>query len=195
MKEQGVSGKNAASTIAVLCICLVLIIMTGSLFSDSIKVFTEDLKGYLSSSPEHEIQEEVFTPEKASFTFPSIPGYSPRKNELTPILRTPLQPGFSLSSNYQTSEFFQGGMSYVKVSIKNEGRNPIFIDRYGVSVNASEKKIYSEDCGVLLIPGEEKSLGVIAVKVPEEEKATLTLSSGYLPRHQKVNGMNTNPIS
>jgi len=175
MKESEVSGKKAASMIAVLCICLVLITMTGPLFSDSIKVFTVDLRSYLGLSPEHGSQEEVFTPEPASFTFPAIPAYTPKENELTPFLKTPLQPGFSLSSNYQTSEFFQGGISYVKVSIKNEGRNPIFIDKYGVSVNASEKKIYSEDCGVLIIPGEEKSLGVITVKVPEEEKASFNI--------------------
>ncbi|MGB9132238.1 MAG: transglutaminase family protein [Methanosarcina sp.] len=175
MKEPGVSGKNAASKIVVLCICLVLITMTGSLFSDSINVFTVDLKGYLGLSPEHESHKEVFTPEAALFTSPAIPSYTLKKKELNPILRTPLQPGFSLSSNYQASEFFQGGISYFKVSIKNEGRNPLFIDRYGVSVNASEKKIYSEDCGVLLIPGEEQSLGVIAAEVPEEEKASFNI--------------------
>lgn len=176
MKEQGVSGKNAASKIAVLCMCIVLLItMTGPAFSDSVKAFTISLKDCLGLNSEPEIQEAVFTPEPASFTFPSIPGYFPKKNELTPILRTRLQPGFSLSSNYQTSEFFQGGISYVKVSIKNEGRNPIFIDRYGVSVNASEKKIYSKDCGALILPGEEKSLGVIAVKVPEEKEATFNI--------------------
>ena len=40
----------------------------------------------------------------------------------------------------------------MRISIKNEGRNPIFIDRYGVSVNASENQIYSEDCGALISP-------------------------------------------
>jgi transglutaminase-like putative cysteine protease len=86
-----------------------------------------------------------------------------------------LQPGFSLSSDYQTSEFFQGGMGYMRISIKNEGRNPIFIDRYGVSVNASESRIYSEDCGALISPGEEQNLGVIAVQIPEEEKASFSI--------------------
>ncbi len=174
MKETEVSEKTAASKIAIFCICLVLITMTGSLFLDSMKIFTVDLKSYLGLNSD-EGQEEVFIPQPTLFTFPAIPGYSLQKSELTPILRTPLQPGFSLSSNYQTSDFFQGGISYIKVSIKNEGRNSIFIDRYGVSVNASEKKIYSEDCGSLIAPGEEKVLGVIAVKVPEEEKATFNI--------------------
>ena len=175
MKETEVSEKKAALKIAIFCICLVLITMTGSLFSDSMKILAIDLKSCLGLNPEYESQKEVFIPQSALFTFPAMPGYSLQKNELTPILRTPLQPGFSLSSNYQTSDFFQGGISYIKVSIKNEGRNPIFIDRYGVSVNASEKKIYSEDCGSLIDPGEEKVLGVVAVNVPEEEKATFNI--------------------
>jgi transglutaminase-like putative cysteine protease len=90
-------------------------------------------------------------------------------------LRTPLQPGFSLSSSYQTSGFFQGGMGYMRISIKNEGQNPIFINRYGVSVNASKSQIYSEDCRALIPPGEEQNLGVIAVQIPEEEKASFSI--------------------
>ena len=175
MREPEVSGKKVTQMIVVLCICLILITMTGSLLSDSIKTLTIDLKGCLGFSQEHENQEEVFKPEKASFTFPAMPSYIPKKNELTPILRTRLQPGFSLSSNYQTSDFFQGGISYVKINVKNEGRNPIFIDRYGASVNASEKRIYSKDCGVMILPGEEKVLGVIDVKIPEDKKATFNI--------------------
>lgn len=169
------SGKKAASIIAVLCICLVLVTMAGFLFSDSIGNFTHELRGYLGIGEEPESSEEVFIPDIASFTSPAIPSYSTAKIELTPVLRTPLQPGFSLSSNYQTSEFYQGGVSYFKISIKNEGRNPIFIDKYGVSVNASENRIFSEDCGALLIPGEEQNLGIIAVQIPEEEKASFSI--------------------
>ena len=175
MTNPEVSGKNAVPIIAVLCICLVLVTMTGFLFSDSSGNFTRELRDYLGLGEKPESSEEVFIPDIASFTSPAIPSYSTAKIELTPVLRTPLQPGFSLSSNYQTSEFFQGGVSYFKISIKNEGRNPIFIDRYGVSVNASENRIFSEDCGALLIPGEEQSLGIIAVQVPEEEKASFSI--------------------
>ncbi|KKH48213.1 transglutaminase family protein [Methanosarcina sp. 1.H.A.2.2] len=175
MNNPGVSGKNAALKIAVLCICLVLVTMAVFFISDSIGNFTHELRDCLGLSVESESSEKVFTPDTASFTFPAIPSYSTAKKELTPVLRTPLQPGFSLSSSYQTSDFFQGGISYFKISIKNEGRNPIFIDRYGVSVNASENKIFSEDCGALLIPGEEQSLGIIAVQVPEEEKASISI--------------------
>lgn len=63
----------------------------------------------------------------------------------------------------------------MRISIKNEGRNPIFIDRYGVSVNASESWIYSEDCAASIYPGEEQDLGVIAVQIPEEEKASFNI--------------------
>lgn len=174
MKDSGVSGKKAAS-ITVLCVCLVLAASTGILSSDSIDNFKDEVRDFIVSGLDPKSQESVFTPEPASFTFPAIPTYSPRKSELTPILRTPLQPGFSLSSNFQTSEFFQGGAGYIRVSIKNEGRNPIFIDRYGVSVNASENRTYSEDCGVLLSPDEEQNLGVIAIQIPEEEKASFNI--------------------
>ena len=44
MRNPGVSGKNAASIIAVLCICLLLVTMVGLLFSDSIDNFTNDLR-------------------------------------------------------------------------------------------------------------------------------------------------------
>ena len=169
------SRKNAASIIAVLCICLVLVTMAGFLFSDSIGNLTHGLRDYIGLGADSESSEEVFIPEIASFTSPAIPSYSTSKIELTPVLRTPLQPGFSLSNSYQTSEFYQGGVSYFKISIKNEGRNPIFIDRYGVSVNASENKMFSADCGALLIPGEEQSLGIIAVQIPEEEKASFSI--------------------
>lgn len=175
MSNLEVSGKSTASIIAVLGICLVLVTIAGLLFSDSVDNFTHEFKKYLGPGVESEIPEKTFVPDTASFTFPAIPSYSTAKNELTPVLRTPLQPGFSLSSNYQTSEFSQGGVSYVKISIKNEGRNPIFIDRYGVSVNASENRIFSEDCGALLTPGEEQNLGIIAVQVPEEEKARFSV--------------------
>ncbi|AKB78969.1 hypothetical protein MSHOH_2486 [Methanosarcina horonobensis HB-1 = JCM 15518] len=175
MNNSEVLEKNTPSTVLILLICLVLVTITGFFFSDSIGVFAHELKDYLGLGADSENSEQAFIPDTASFTSPAIPLYSTEKNELTPILRTPLQPGFSLSSNYQTSELFQGGIGYLKISIKNEGRNPIFIDRYGVSVNASESRIFSEDCGALLSPGEEKNLGIIAVRVPEEEKASLSI--------------------
>ena len=149
--------------------------MTGVLSSDSIDNFKDGVRGYIVSGLDPKSQESVFTPQPTSFTSPAIPKYSPRKSEHAPILRTLLQPGFSLSSNYQTSEFFQGGVNYIRINIKNEGRNPIFIERYGISVNASENRIYSEECGVLLSPSEEQNLGVIAVKIPEEEKASFNI--------------------
>ena len=90
MRNPGVSGKNAASIIAVLCICLLLVTMVGFLFSDSIDNFTNDLRIYLGLGSVTENQDEVFTPEPALFTFPALPGYSPKKNELDPILRTPI---------------------------------------------------------------------------------------------------------
>lgn len=180
MRDSGVSGKEVASITVVLCVCLVLAAFTGVLPSDSIENFRVEVTNYIASGLGSGSQESTFTPEPALFTFPATPTYSPRESELTPILRTPLQPGFSLSSNYQTSEFFQGGIGYVRISIKNEGRNPIFIDRYGVSVNASENRIYSEDCGALINPGEEQNLGVIAVQIPEEEKASFNIVLGLL---------------
>jgi len=175
MKNQGISEKNIAS-IRFLCICIiVLTIIGGFLSSGSIDNFANHFGDYLGLKIEPQDQETVFTPDPTSFTIPSTPEYSPKKKELTPVFRTRLQPGFSLKSDYQTSEFFQGGTGYMKISIKNEGRNSIFIDRYGVSVNASKSQIYSKDCGVLISPGEEKNLGIIAVKVPEEEKASFNV--------------------
>jgi hypothetical protein len=108
MKNPGVSGKKAVSAIAILCICLLPVTMVGFLFSDSIDNITNDLRIYLGLGSLAENQDEAFTPEPALFTLPALPGYSPKKNELEPILRTRLQPGFSLSSNYQTSDFFRG---------------------------------------------------------------------------------------
>lgn len=176
MRGSGVSrDKKAASTIAILFVFLVFVALTGVLSSDSIENFKEEITDYIASGLDHEVQESAFTPQPALFTFPAIPTYSPKKSELTPILRTPLQPGFSLSSNYQTSDFFQGGIGYVRISIKNQGRNPIFIERYGVSVNASESRIYSEERGFLIDPGQEQNLGVIAVEIPEEEKADFSI--------------------
>ena len=168
-------GREVASIIAILCVCLVLAALTGVLSSDSIENFREEIIGYISSGLNPESQESVFTPQPALFTFPATLTYSPRENKLTPILRTPLQPGFSLNSNYQTSDFYQGGKGYVRINLKNEGRNPIFIDRYGVSVNASESRIYSEDCGVLINPGEEQYIGVIPIHIPEEQKANFSI--------------------
>lgn len=173
IKDSGIFRKKTSSIIAVLCICLLLVTMGGFLFSGSIGNFANDLRIYISLEPAVENQDGVFTPDPASFTSPLIPGYSAIKRELAPIRRTLLQPGFSLSSNYQTSDFFRGGVGYFKISLKNEGRNPIFISRYGISVNASRNMIYSRECGVQLSPGEEKSLGVIAFQVPDEEKASL----------------------
>ncbi|AKB61099.1 transglutaminase-like domain-containing protein [Methanosarcina mazei] len=174
MNRLEISEKELASIIAILCIFLLLLIITGFLFPNTAGNITDELKEYLGLSSGDEA-EEAFIPDIASFTSPVIPSYSTSKKELTPILRTPLQPGFSLSSSYQTSELFQGGIGYLRVGIKNEGRNPIFIDRYGVSVNASRNRLYSEDCGVLLSPGEEQILGIIAVQVPEEEKARFSI--------------------
>ncbi len=175
MKNQGISEKNIVS-IRFLCICIiVLIIIGGFLSSGSIDNFANHFCGYLGLKMEPQEQETVFTPDPTSFTIPSIPEYSSKKKELTPVFRTRLQPGFFLRSDYRMSEFFQGGMGYMKISIKNEGRNSIFIERYGISVNASKNQIYSKDCGVLIYPEEEKSLGIIAVKVPEEETASLNI--------------------
>jgi transglutaminase-like putative cysteine protease len=169
------SEKDIASVIAVLSICLLLAVITGFLFPDSVGSLTHEIKDFLGLDSGAENYEEVFVPDTSSFTFPAVPSYSTSKNELTPILRTPLQPGFSISSNYQASELFQGGVGYLKIRIKNEGRNPIFIDRYGVSVNASENRVFSEDCGALLSPGEEQILGIITFQVPEEETSRFSI--------------------
>ncbi|HII81491.1 MAG TPA: transglutaminase family protein [Methanosarcina sp.] len=175
MNRSEVSEKNVASISVVLFMCLLLVIITGFLFPNSVGSLKNELFNYLGLDFGDENSDVAFIPDTSSFTFPAMPSYSTEKDELTPILRTPLQPGFSLSSNYQASELFQGGVGYFKISIRNDGRNPIFVDGYGVSVNASENLIYSRDCGVLLSPGEEEKLGVIAVQVPEEEKARFSV--------------------
>lgn len=170
MKKSRSSGKAVASMLAVLCICLV-VATAGILLSDSVPGFGDfrDRFGNYFGPDSGENQEEVFKPDPASFTVPQVPAYFPRENEATPVLRTPRDPGFSLSTNYQSAEFYQGAVSYIRVNVKNEGNNPIFIDRYGVSVGNSESLVYSEDCGALLDPGEEKCLGVLAVRMPEGE--------------------------
>lgn len=170
MKESRISQRKTITFVAILSICFLLVTMDGSL-SDSFKDFTKEMKGYFGFGLGIKAQEGVFKPEPDSLTFPSIPAYTPKKNEPTPVLRTLLEPGFSLSSTYKASQFYQGGLTYIKISIKNEGRNPIFIDRYGVSVNASKNHVYSKDSGVLILPEEEKSLGVISVQIPEEKRA------------------------
>lgn len=172
MRNLGISRKEAVSIAIVLCLCLVL---AGVLSSDSIEGLRVKVTDYIVSELFPENYESAFTPNPALFTSPAIPAYSPRESELTPIRRTLLQPGFSLTSDYQTSEFYQNSTGYVRISIKNQGRNQIFIDRYGISVNASKSQIYSENCGVLLAPGEEQNLGVIAVKIPEKEKASFSI--------------------
>ncbi|MFA7216360.1 MAG: transglutaminase family protein, partial [Bacillota bacterium] len=72
---------------------------------------------------------------------------------------------------YTTAEFFQGGVGYVKVNVMNDGDNSIFVDRFGVAVNSSENPVYTEDTGTLLPPGKEKSLGLVAVQLPEGESS------------------------
>jgi len=74
MKNLKVSRKNAASMIAVLCICLLLVTMVGFLFSDSIDNFANHLNGYLGLKMEPRIQEEAFTPDQRRGTKPYILG-------------------------------------------------------------------------------------------------------------------------
>lgn len=167
--------KKSKRRTAVICICLLSFIMAGFIFSEEVSNFANDAGIYLGLKSAGMHDEGVFIPDKASFTLPIIPGYSPIKIEPSPIRKTPLQPGFSLSSNYQTSEFFRGGVSCFKINIRNDGRNQIFITRYGISVNASRNRIYSKECGVLISPGEEKNLGVIAFQVPDEAKASFNI--------------------
>lgn len=171
MKSTEISGKKAVSLIAVTCLCLVILLEGGNSSLGYIDKFANYLDSYLGFKIEPQNQEKIFTPDQTSFTVPTIPEYSPQKNELKPILRTRLQPGFSLSCDYKYSDFFRGGVSYFKINIKNEGRNSIFISRYGVTVNASENLIYSKDCGAFLSPGEEKSLEALGVQVPDEKNA------------------------
>ena len=174
MKEPGVLGNKTASILAIILIGFILVTMGGPL-PETFKDFTNGIRGYFAPGFELEDQVGAYSPDPESFTLPAIPGYTPKKNELTPVLRTLLQPGFSLSSNYKTSDFYQGGTGYVKINVTNEGRNPIFIDKYGVSANASRTQVFSKDCGVLIRPDEEKTLGVIPIQIPEEKKATFNI--------------------
>jgi transglutaminase-like putative cysteine protease len=177
MEKPRLSGKAVASMLAFSCICLV-VATAGILLSDSVPGFGafRDGFGNYFDSKQGENQEELFRPDPGSFTVPKVPAYFPRENEETPVLRTPMDPGFSLSTSYQTAEFYQGAVSYIRVNVKNEGKNPIFIDRYGVSVSNSENLVYSEDCGALLDPEEEQCLGVLSVRMPEgEAKPTLNI--------------------
>ena len=161
--------------IAVLFTCLLLVTMVGVRFSDSIDNFTDDLRVHLGLGLTTENSDGVFTPDPALFTSPAIPGYSPIKKETAPIRKTLLQPGFTLSSNYQISDFFRGGVGYFKISIKNRGQNPIFIYRYGVSANASKNRTYSRDCETLFSPGEEKKvLEHLQFRCPKKKKLALT---------------------
>ncbi len=177
MEKPRLSGKAVASILAVLCIGFV-VATAGILLSDSVPGFGafRDGFGNFFDSNSGENQEEVFKPDSSLFTVPQVPAYFPRKNEETPVLRTPRDPGFSLSTSYQTAEFYQGAVSYIRVNVKNEGKNPIFIDRYGVSVSNSENLVYSEDCGALLGPEEEQCLGVLSARMPEgEDEPTLNI--------------------
>jgi transglutaminase-like putative cysteine protease len=172
MNNPRISEKNVTSVIVVLGLCVTSAVVVGISLSESVASFTNNLGIYLGLISGNENKDGVFTPDPTLFTSPSIPKYSPIKEDTAPIRKTRLQPGFYVSSNYHTSEFFREGTSYFRISIKNEGRNSIFIYKYGVSFNTSKNHIYSRDSGTLLLPGEEKNLGIITVEVPEEEKAS-----------------------
>jgi transglutaminase-like putative cysteine protease len=177
MKDTRITFKTAVSI--VLCICAVLAatgILLSASGSDLENGIIREIGNFFDLKIEDEISKPFFTPDSSSFTIPALPAYSPKEVEEAPALRTMHDPGFSLSSKYQTSDFYQGKVNYVDINIKNEGNTPIFIKKFGISISSSEKQIYSQDCGVLLSQGEEQDLGVIGALMPEgKEKVNLSI--------------------
>ncbi|MDD2438620.1 MAG: transglutaminase family protein [Methanosarcinaceae archaeon] len=133
----------------------------GEAFSDQVT----KLKTYLPLVEAPENEEYKLKPE--TLTIPEVPAYSPLENRETPLGLSSQAPGFSLRTSYTATEFFQGGVGYVKVEVTNDGENSIFIDRFGVAVNSSKSPIYAQESGVLLPPRAKKNLGIVAVQVPE----------------------------
>lgn len=180
MKDTKTAFKTVIPIVFIVLCIFTMLVTAGILLSDQ-KLnlengIKENIGNFLDFKIEDKISKPFFTPDSASFTIPALPAYFPKEMEETPTLRTTHDPGFSLSTKYQTSDFYQGKINYVDIEIKNDGSTPIFIQKFGVLINSSEKTIYSENCGVLLSEGEEQDLGVIGALMPEgKEKVNLKI--------------------
>jgi hypothetical protein len=69
MNISEVSEKGIASIIAVLSICLLLAIITGFLFPDSVGSLTHEIKDFLGLGSGTENSEEAFVPDTSTFYF------------------------------------------------------------------------------------------------------------------------------
>lgn len=125
--------------------------------------------------------EEPYKPDILALTIPEIPDTPPHIFEKMPTATTSgsrMAPGYSLSSQYYATTFYEGSTGALKIFVENNGNKPIFIYEYSIlgkdipDMNGS----YVQSTGITIPTGEKRYIGMFNVIVPDEtEQITLKL--------------------
>lgn len=110
-------------------------------------------------------EENYYQIDTSDLTVPLTTGIQADNYEFIPDELTDRSPGFEVSSYYMYTEFYEGTESTIDVYVENMGDEPIFIYQFGFLL-VEENNLVIQDTGVTLLPGEEKNVGFVSVKIP-----------------------------
>lgn len=156
----GISGK-----MLIVCLAVIVTGAAGTLW-------------YLNTNPElgqHLCQEysgflnsqETVSSEELMLTIPKEIKARPVEYDPAPSAYARDSPGFDLLSNYYYVPFYENNTGVIKMFVRNIGKGPVFVDGYGAKL--VENDIWFDHVtGVTIQPGEEKYLGLLCVRVPED---------------------------
>lgn len=172
--------KKHICIIAILLVFMISISASGCLTESvqQIEQYAQSTK-YISTQAE-----EPYKPDISTLTVPEVPDTPPHIFEKIPTTTSSrMIPGFSLSSQYYYTTFYEGGTGTLKIFVENSGNKPVFIYGYAIrspdipGINGS----YMQNTGITIPASEERYIGMFNVAVPQEtDQITLILSLSML---------------
>ncbi len=176
--------KKHIRIIAILLVFLIPIsISTSGCLTESIQRIEQyaQFASYISTQAE-----EPYKPDITALTVPEVPDTPPHIFEKMPATITSSSrtiPGFSLSSQYYYTTFYEGGTGTLKIFVENSGNKPVFI--YGYAIRGPDTSCtngsYIQNTGITIPAGEERYIGMFNVAIPHEiDQITLRLSMSML---------------
>lgn len=154
----------------IIKLAVFLIILSASITSGCISESETVIGEFLGSFTERFLPDtETYIVDSSQLTIPDIPAQNPHSNNEIPSKISGFSPGFEISSAYYYTQFYENSEGVVGIKLRNLGDNDVFVYRFGL-IDTNADKWYGREAGLIILPGEEKNIGLISVNVPNDNE-------------------------
>lgn len=134
---------------------------------------TDNTKSLSYTPDESRLTPTTFT----TLTIPTLDTSKPISLEPLPVQNTRTKPSYSISLQYETTNFIKNSFAVLNVWVENTGKTPIFVYESGILLE--EESWHSIDNRILVNPDSKVLAGAIKIPVPDSDTFDMRMGIAF----------------